>query len=379
MIAAPPAVAQATEPGPPAIDLSVDYTADVAGVLDGGLARRGRVLDNLEAAADIDLGRLAGWSGATAHLVVQNNSGGMPNDDAGTLQGVDNIEVTRQRARLFEAWIQQSFAGDRGSVRAGLYDLNAEFYSSDTASLLLAPAFGIGSEVAATGPNGPSIFPSTALAVRGRWDFGDQGYVEAAVLNANAGVVGDPGGVDTTFDMGELLIAEAAWTGDGKVAVGTWRYTRRQDDWRELDRTGQPIQQVAQGAYILAEHRLTPAARLTRRVSAFARLGLSDGRTTAYRGGWQAGLLVAKVFASRPNSLLSIGVNQAWITPRHRANSADAGRAVGRTESAFELTYSDRVIGPLTLQPDLQYIIRPGGDRGVKNALVATLRLALAF
>ena len=52
---------------------------------------------------------------------------------------------------------------------------------------------------------------------------------------------------------------------------------------------------------------------------------------------------------------------------------------MGRTESAFELTYSDRVIGPLTLQPDLQYIIRPGGDRGVKNALVATLRLALAF
>ena len=87
-----------------------------------------------------------GWRGASAHIDVLNNSGGIPNDDIGTLQGVDNIEVLSQRLRLFEAWVEQAW-GDT-SIRAGLYDLNSEFYSNDSAGLLMAPAFGIGSEVA---------------------------------------------------------------------------------------------------------------------------------------------------------------------------------------------------------------------------------------
>jgi hypothetical protein len=142
------------------LKLSGSYKADLAGTVSGGLAKRGRVLDDLQVFGDLDLDKAVGWKGATAHFELLNNSGAMPNDDAGTLQGVDNIEVTRQRARLFEAWVEQGF-GDKGSVRAGLYDLNSEFYANDSAGLLLAPAFGIGSELAATGPNGPSIFPST--------------------------------------------------------------------------------------------------------------------------------------------------------------------------------------------------------------------------
>ena len=99
-----------------------------------------------------------------------NNSGGAPNDVAGTLQGVDNIEVRTPRLRLFELWLEQSLGP--ASVRAGLYNLNSEFYADDAAGQLLAPAFGIGSELAATGPNGPSIFPSTALGVRLNVDLG---------------------------------------------------------------------------------------------------------------------------------------------------------------------------------------------------------------
>ncbi len=110
----------------------------------------------------------------------------MPSDDAGTAQGVDNIEVSRQRARLFEAWVQQSFAGDKASVLAGLHNLNSEFYANDSAGLLIAPAFGIGSELAATGPNGPSIFPSTALAARVKWAPREDLYLQAAALNASA-------------------------------------------------------------------------------------------------------------------------------------------------------------------------------------------------
>lgn len=361
-----------------AIVLSGGYTVDVAGVVSGGLARRGRVLDDLQLGADIDLEKAAGWKGARAHVLLLNNSGAMPNDDAGTLQGVDNIEVTRQRARLFEAWVEQSF-GDKGSVLIGLYDLNSEFYANDSAGLLLAPAFGIGSELAATGPNGPSIFPSTALSARVRWTPNEHVYVQAAAINAHSGVLGDPGGVCTEFEHGLLTIAEAGWQGRGKVAFGAWRYTKKQPDIREITVAGYPAAKAAQGAYLLLERQLTGADDdAVRKTTAFARLGLSDGDTTAFRGGWQAGLLVERVFESRPDSAFSVGVNQAFLTGKFRANALDEGLSLTRAESAIEVTYADKV-GPVTIQPDLQYIRNPGADGAVGHALVATLRFGVAF
>jgi porin len=359
-----------------AFKLSGNYTADIAGTVSGGLAKRGRVLDDLQLFGDLDLDKAVGWKGATAHFELLNNSGAMPNDDAGTLQGVDNIEVARQRARLFEAWVEQGF-GDKASVRAGLYDLNSEFYSNDSAGMLLAPAFGIGSELAATGPNGPSIFPSTSLAVRVRWTPNEHVYAEAAALNANAGVLGDPGGIKTSLDNGLLLISEAGWTGRGKIAVGAWRYTDKQDDIRFLAPSGYPVPATAQGAYVLLERRLTGEADV-RKTTAFARLGVSDGDTTAFKGGWQAGMLVEHVFEGRPDSAFSIGVNQAFLSGKYRDNAIDSGLRLQRSESAIEVTYADK-IGPVTIQPDIQYVKDPGADSGVGHALVAILRVGVEF
>ena len=124
----------------------VVYTADVIGPVQGGVAKAGRYLDNLDITLDGDLERAVGWKGATVHAYVLNNMGGRPNDVAATLQGVDNIEVSRERLRLYELWIEQSLAGGAASVRAGLYDLNSEFYATGASDLLIAPPFGIGSE-----------------------------------------------------------------------------------------------------------------------------------------------------------------------------------------------------------------------------------------
>nr|WP_244264917.1 carbohydrate porin [Caulobacter segnis] len=335
-------------------------------------------MDDLQFGADIDLDKAFGWEGAKAHALLLNNSGAMPNDDAGTVQGVNNIEVTRQRARLFEAWVEQSF-GDKGSLLVGLYDLNSEFYANDSAGLLLAPAFGIGSELAATGPNGPSIFPSTALSVRGSWTPNEHVYVQAAAINAHSGVLGDPGGVCTEFENGLLTIAEAGWRGRGKVAFGAWRYTKKQPDIRDVVADGLPASRTAQGAYLLLERQLTGEGEdAVRKTTAFARLGLSDGDTTAFSGGWQAGLLVERVFESRPDSAFSVGVNQAFLTGKFRANALDEGQLLTRAESAIEVTYSDK-IGPVTIQPDLQYVRNPGADSSVGHALVATVRFGVAF
>lgn len=355
--------------------LAATYTADVAGPVAGGASQAGRFLDNLMIEADLDLDKALGWSGASLHVSLLNNSGGAPNDIAGTLQGIDNIEVTRPRGKVYEAWLQQDLG--RASVRAGLYDLNSEFYTTDAAGLLISPAFGIGSELAATGPNGPSIFPSTALAVRLKVTPSDTTYVQAAAINARAGVIGDPDGVDTEFDDGVLLAAEAGWTGRGKVALGAWRYTRDQDDILDLDAAGDPVRRTAAGAYLLVEQPLSGAPDDPRAVSGFLRLGVSDGDTTPFKGGGQAGLLVTQVFAGRPDSALSLGAAYGGLSDKFQQVLAGGGISPESSESTLELTYADKAGPRLTLQPSVQYVVHPGGDHDADPAVILALRVSI--
>jgi porin len=359
-------------------EIGVEYTFDVIGPVSGVSPRVGRTLDNLKVDGDFDLEALAGWRGGKAHLTVLGSFGETPNEDVGTLQGVDNIEVSNHSLRLFEAWVEQA-VGARATLRAGLYDLNSEFYSNESAGLLVAPAFGIGSELAATGPNGPSIFPSTALAVRARFEPSSETYFEAAALNARAGVLGDPDGVDLSFDDGALVIAEGGWNGPVKLGLGAWSYTHRQDDIRDVDAGGLPVQRRAAGAYVLVEHQFWAAADEVQKLTGFLRAGVADGDTTPYRGGWQAGFLLEAPIRSRPHSQVSFGVDQAFLTDKFRANERDAGTLAASAETQFELTYADTIGDHLTLQPDLQYVIHPGGDAARKDAVVAGLRLRLSF
>lgn len=364
-------------PEPGAWTHEITYTADVAGTVRGGTAHAGRVLDNLDVIVDGDLEKLVGWRGATVHGYLLNNSGGAPNDLAGTLQGVDNIEVGRPRARLYELWLQTRFAGDRGSALAGLYDLNSEFYATDASGLLLAPPFGIGSEFASTGPNGPSIFPSTALAARLKVEGGQGRYVQTAVLNAHAGTLGDPDGPSTQFDNGALVIAEAGLGDRWRLAAGGWFYTERQPDLRTLDAGGDPALSKARGGYLLAEYPFVDGGETGRSVAGFARLGFSDGDTTPFSSGWQAGVLVERVWASRPDSAFSIGVEQGRLSSKQRANTRDEGLTPARAESSVEITYSDKVAPRVALQPDVQVIRRAGGDQDARTVVVMALRMTI--
>lgn len=375
-----PAAARALDPASePTWTLSAEYTSDVTGVVSGGASRAGRYLDNLSVELDGDLEQAWGWRGARLHMSGLYNGGGEPNALAGTLQGVDNIEVGAQGARLFEAWIEQDLGGS-ATLLAGLYDLNSEFYATEASGLLLSPPFGIGSELASTGPNGPAIFPSSSLAARLRIGDAEGTYVQAAVVNADARTLGDHGGVDTDLDHGLLAIAEfgsRAVLGAVPVryAVGAWRYTQRQDDIRDLTPDGGPAHSIAQGAYALAEGQVWGSARPDGpQIDAFARLGVSDGDTTDFQGGWQAGLLVRQVFASRPDSQLSFGVHQGWLSDKARANLSDVPADPAHYEEGLELTYADR-IGRFTVQPDLQLIRNPGGLKDADDVVAVSLRV----
>lgn len=367
---ASPAMAQETP-----VAVGGRYVVDAVTVAQGEDAGS-YVLHNAELTAEADLEALAGARGLTAGVHLLANFGGRPNDGAGTLQGVNNIEVGTERAKIYEAWLEQSLA-EGVSLRLGLSDLNADFYQNDAAGLLIAPAFGIGSELAATGPNGPSIFPSTALTARLSVAVGEHGYARAAVVNAKAGVIGDPDGVDFHMRDGALLIGEAGTTQGGKLALGLWRYTKRQDDIRQVTATGEPVQRVAQGAYLLVDRQV--AGDEEHGTHLFGRIGISDGRTTPFAGGFQAGVLMTGVAPGRPDSQLSFGVQHGALANGFIDALADEGFAADDHESGVELTYQDKLTPFLSVQPDIQYIRRAYASGESRDVVVLGLRLEAAF
>ncbi len=52
---------------------------------------------------------------------------------------------------------------------------------------------------------------------------------------------------------------------------------------------------------------------------------------------------------------------------------------VAGAETAIELTYLLQIGKRLALQPDLQYVVRPGTDPTRKNALAVALRFELSY
>jgi len=369
-------------PAAPVFSLSGEYVLDLVGVAQGndtGL----RYVDLATLSATLDLEAAAGWQGTRVVAQAIGGTGQRPNDLAGTLQGINNSEVSRNRAKLYQLYLERRLAALPVTLRAGFIDLNAEFYSNEAAGLLLAPAFGIGSELAATGPNGPAIFPSTALTAAVRVEPSQDTYAAFAVVNAEAGVLGDVGGVRPMFKQGALLIGEGGWTGTGKIALGAWAYTDRQDDIRLIDAAGDPLRRRARGGYVLLEWPIgapvEAAEGSPRKADLFLRAGISDGDTTPYRGGWQAGILVNALLPGRPASQMSFGANQALLADKYRLNEADAGTRLRRAETGLELVLADQVTPWLNLQADAQYVRNPARAPQGRDAIILGLRFILAF
>jgi porin len=380
LLAAVSAPVQADDIGPTLV-VTGEYALDLVSVAHG--PRKGtRHVDLLAITAEIDLERAAGWSGA--RLLTQGiaGTGGEPNLLAGTLQGIDNNEVTDNRVKLYQFYLEQRLAQLPVMLRAGFIDLNEDFYANDAAGLLMAPAFGVGSELAATGPNGPSIFPSTAPTATIRVEPSEASYGQFAVVSAETGVPGDRGGVPSLFSEGALLVGEAGITSFGKLALGAWSYTRRQDDLRLTGDAGDPLARRARGAYVLFDIALIKGdaveADAPDKATFFLRAGISDGNTAPFKGGWQAGVLINRVFAGRPDSQLSIGANQAFLSRKYRLNESDAGNPQRKAESAIELTYSDQLAPWLTVQPDVQYVWNSSRAPGFRDAFVLGLRFTFA-
>ena len=98
-----------------------------------------------------------------------------------------------------------------------------------------------------------------------------------------------------------------------------------------------------------------------------------------------AGLLARGLFPSRATDVAGFGVVYGRFSndlqdSQRRAQQSDPTVGVQQHEVALELTYRLRFFGDaLSVQPDLQYVIRPGGTGQIGDAFVCGLQGAINF
>ena len=368
------------------ITAGVAYTADFANIVAGGVERGSSYLDNVDLTASLELETLLRWKGATAFFYVLGNNGSSPSELAGDLQTLSNLDAP-DTWKLYEGWIEQELASGRLSLKAGLYDLNSEFDVIETGSVFMNSSHGIGPDFSQTGENGPSIFPTTSLAMRVRASLGEFVQFSVAALDAVPGAVDDPGGthVSWTREEGLLITSEFAFytmpdgeEGGGKIALGGYFYTSKTDHLQAAPAAGATPTSRNHGMYVLGERPLYRTGE-GGGLSGFFRAGVADtdlNQIGTYLG---AGLVYTGPFRSGEPDQLGLAVGHARNGSVFIDSESSQGRSNDKAETAIELAYSAPLTDWLTVQPDVQYIINPGTDPNLDNALVLSVRTTIAF
>jgi porin len=352
------------------------YTGDMWRNQHGGLKTGSAYLDNLDLALDVDTEKLLSWRGGRFFAyVLYNNGARFSSTHVGDAQVITNIETVRA-LRLEEFWYEQQFSEGAGSARAGLYDLNSEFYATDSAALFIHAGHGIGTDFSQTGVTGPSIFSITGLALRIQYELrGDLNW-RAAVLDA---VPGDPDHPDRTVvelrgDEGLLAVGELDFhPGAYRFGWGSWRYSKRQP---RLDGDASAI---SWGSYAFAEFALS-GDRLDRaRVRGFLRGGVAEQHVNRFSNFVGGGVVFDGVLGGRPDDNVGVAFARARNGSPYRAALTAEAVPSEASETDIEITYRWQLNDRFALQPDIQYVINPDTKPALDNALLVGLRVELTL
>lgn len=394
-------------------DWEIVLKADVLSNVTGGLRRGTRYLDNWDVKLKLDGEKLWGWQGSQAffHFISSHGAKFNATNVSSTL-GVDNIEVATNTSKFLQAWLQQNFFEHKLSLLAGLYPLDSEFYVTESSSVFLHPSFGMAAEVAQTGVNGPSIFPTSGVGVRALLRPHPTIYWQTAVVDGVPGNPNNPHGTHIRFDRGDgaLVITELGFRpgeaghvgeqshpGKGvlmtseeerhvevspiaKYAIGYWYYTAKFNDLMDTDVAGNPLRRANRGAYLLAEQTLfqesvDPARGLT----AFIRYGVASGDVNTIASTLSFGLSYRGLLPGRDQDTFGIAAELARSADKYRQSQLAAGTPAYTYEKHLEITYRIRAKPWLAIQPSVQRIINPGFNPALANAWIVATRFEVAF
>ena len=196
-----------------------------------------------------------------------------------------------------------------------------------------------------------------------------------------AGDVGHSRGTHVSLrpEDGVLVIGEGGYDADDKkLGVGGWYYTKTSDDFTRVDASGRPERGHQQGAYVVGQYPLYREAP-EQGLVALAHIGIADDDVDQFDVAWYGGLVYTGLIPGRDADQIGLALSGAHNGDNYRQAARLGGQAVDASENTVELAYSAGITPWLSLKPDVQYVINPGTDKTLDNALVLGTRLTIDF
>ncbi|MBU1101819.1 MAG: carbohydrate porin [Bacteroidetes bacterium] len=371
------------------VDFELVYKGEMFSNVSGGVEKGTTSLDNIDLIFSADLEKSLGLNAATFTLQFLGTSGGVPNDYAGTSQGISNIE-TVSTWKIYQLLLEKKFFNEQLSLLVGLYDLNSEFDARESSSIFINPSHGIGPDFSQSGNNGPSIFPTTSMAVRVKYEAEAGDYFQAALFDGIPGDPENPYGTQIQFnkDDGLLLTAELGFVSNieeqlnSKIAIGAWSYTTDFEKFSLAGNDGDILSSEKNyGFYLSMEKLLSSSSEISERnLYGFLRIGYANENVNPNDYYFGAGLKSAGLFGGRENDEAGLAVAYSHSSSMFRESTAvQDDEILTSYEFNIEATYTFSITPWLIIQPDIQYIINPSYYPQLESALVLGSRMQLTF
>jgi porin len=397
------------------------HTFDVLSNVSGGLQRGTVYHSKLETFVNADLEKLVGWKGLTffSNQFQLNSNGGAGRDLVGNFNTISNIEAL-PTTRLSELWLEQRFFGDKVSVRFGQLAADSEFFISSTSQLFITSDWP--SITALNLPSGAAAYPLSTPGVRLKIEPTPQWTLLAAVFNGDPSGPGpadaeikNPHGVNFRLQDPPLLIGEVQYkynqgktdTGlAGILRLGGWYHTGQFRDQRfgtdGLSLANPASNGIARmirgtsGIYGIIDQQLyRPAGGgPDSGIAVFSRISGSPSEQNFLNFYLDGGITFAGLLPGRPDDKFGATFLYSRISDQVRAFDRDVvfysgiAQPVRSSELSLEFTYMAQIIPGWTVQPDFQYVFRPGGNVAnpngpltvpIKNAAIFGVRSVVRY
>ena len=340
-----------------------DASANVRGGIRRGTAVRGLVMGQLS----IDLAALAHVPGATAMVSYAHFRGTNGSDVVGDIQAFSNIDA-EPFSHVFEAWVEQVVADGALRAKVGRVDANTEFAVVGPAGDFINSSAGFSPSILGL-PTYPDPAMSANLFVAPASWLAVSGGIYAGTL---APIAASATTVRDRFTIGQVTAAwnHAGTLGAGKLGAGIWHHRGM------AARFDGGFSKGVDGWWATFEQRISAADATgdapARGVQVFAKYGAAPAMLSVVHQHVMVGLVLDGGLRAGSQDGLGVAMTCADLS-----DVAAAGTPLD--ETSVEMFYKVKVLGFMTLRPNVQYVVHPSGDSLRANALVATLRTGIVF
>jgi porin len=418
---------------PYGITIALQETSEVLGNVTGGV-HRGADYDGLtQAVLQLDTQRAFGWYGGLFNIsALQIHGRNLSADNLYSLQTASGIEADRA-TRLWEFWYQQKFLeDDRLDIRVGQQSLDQEFIVNPNGAYFVNTMFGWPVVPSYDLPGGGPAYPLATPGIRFRYRPTNAVAVLLGVFNGSPAATngGDAqrvnaSGTQFPLNRGPLVFAELQYTYPsigGMVEpdegaplghtykIGGWydaesfsdlRYDNTGLSLAAANSTGLPRQHFGDySIYAVADQMVwRNATNPNESVSVFGRvMGTPQSDRNLVNYSANGGVVWHDPIKNRADDTVGFGFGYAHVSSRAAGLDRDAALqdfgstpavydGVRSSETFLEATYQCQVYPWWQVQPDAQYVFKPGGGlqnpveptQRIKNELVLGLRTNVLF